>query len=97
MLEQGVILLIDYGYPRREFYLPERVSGTLMCYYRHRAHDDPFWYPGLQDLTSHVDFTSIAEAAVARGAELNGYTSQGAFLLSNDLLQLAATRVDEFE
>ncbi|NND89775.1 MAG: SAM-dependent methyltransferase [Granulosicoccus sp.] len=89
MLDTGVILLIDYGYPRREYYLPERCQGTLACYYRHRSHDDPFKWPGLQDITAHVDFTSVAEAAVSHGLELLGYASQSAFLLDNDLLPLA--------
>ena len=79
-LMHGAVLLFDYGYPRKEFLLPERSDGTLMCYYRHRAHDDAFFYPGLQDITSHVDFTSIAEASLQADLELNGYCSQGSFL-----------------
>lgn len=88
-LNKGVLLLIDYGYPRREFYLPERTGGTLACYYRHRAHDDPFQWPGLQDITAHVDFTRVAESAVSAELELLGYATQSAFLLDNDLLVLA--------
>ncbi|MFK7891623.1 MAG: class I SAM-dependent methyltransferase [Granulosicoccus sp.] len=87
-LTQGVVLLADYGYPRREYYLPERTSGTLACYYRHRMHDDPFYLPGLQDITAHVDFTSVADAAISADMELLGYTSQASFLLANDLLTL---------
>ena len=79
-LTHGAVLLFDYGYPRKEFLLPERSDGTLMCYYRHRAHADPFFYPGLQDITAHVDFTSVAEASVQADLELNGYCSQGSFL-----------------
>ncbi len=82
-------ILIDYGFPAREYYLDQRVSGTLMCHYRHHAHDDPFYYPGLQDITAHVDFTATALAAVAGGMEVLTYTSQGAFLLqagAGDLL-----------
>lgn len=88
-LTRGVLLLVDYGYPRREYYLPERQRGTLACYYRHRSHDDPFLWPGLQDITAHVDFTAVAEAAVAQELDLLGYASQSAFLLDNDLLSLA--------
>jgi len=88
-LEQGVVLLIDYGYPRREYYLPERNQGTLACYYRHRMHDDPYYLPGLQDITAHVDFTCVAEAAVQADLSLLGYAAQSAFLLANDLLLLA--------
>jgi SAM-dependent MidA family methyltransferase len=82
MLVHGVILMLDYGFPRREFYHPQRDRGTLMCHYRQHAHDDPFFCPGLQDITSHVDFTAIAEAAVAQGATLMGYTGQAQFLIN---------------
>ncbi|MCB1756345.1 MAG: SAM-dependent methyltransferase, partial [Gammaproteobacteria bacterium] len=94
-LEQGAIVLLDYGYPRREFYLPQRAAGTLRCYYRHRAHDDPFLLPGLQDITSHVDFTALVEAATDAGLELQGFTSQAQFLLASGLLEHAgAAAVD---
>ena len=88
-LKHGVILLIDYGYPRREYYLPERNEGTLACYYQHRAHHDALLWPGLQDITAHVDFTAVAEAAVDNDLDLLGYASQSAFLLDNNLLALA--------
>ena len=80
-LERGVVLLADYGYPRRERYLAERTGGTLSCHYRHRAHDDPYLWPGLQDITAHVDFTRAAEAGEAAGLALLGYATQSAFLL----------------
>ena len=82
MLARGAAFFIDYGFPRREYYHAQRTQGTLMCHYRHRAHDDPFLYPGLQDLTAHVEFTGIAEAGVDAGADLLGFTSQGRFLLN---------------
>jgi SAM-dependent MidA family methyltransferase len=78
-------ILIDYGFPATEYYLPQRNQGTLMCHYRHHAHPDPLYLPGLQDITSHVDFTAMAYAAVDAGAELLGYTSQAAFLLAAGL------------
>ncbi|AIO34248.1 S-adenosyl-L-methionine-dependent methyltransferase family protein [Burkholderia cenocepacia] len=81
MLGRGAVLLIDYGFPAHEYYHPQRDRGTLMCHYRHHAHDDPFLYPGLQDITAHVEFTGIYEAGVATGADLLGYTSQARFLL----------------
>jgi SAM-dependent MidA family methyltransferase len=84
-LEAGLALFVDYGYPRREFYLPERRDGTLVCHYRHRAHGDPFFLPGLQDLTAFVDFTAVAEGGMHAGFELAGFTSQAAFLLNNGL------------
>lgn len=77
----GVALLIDYGFPAHEYYHPQRRQGTLMCHYRHHAHPDPFYLPGLQDVTAHVDFTSMAVAAADAGLDLLGYTSQAAFLL----------------
>ena len=92
VLEQGVMLLLDYGYPRHEYYHPQRSSGTLMCHYRQRAHDDPFLWPGLQDITAHVDFTAVAEAALAADLEVTGYTTQTYFLLDcglDNLLQQA--------
>ena len=82
------MLFIDYGYGRSEYYLPERNAGTLMCHYRHRAHDDPFAYPGLQDITAFVDFTTVAQAGVDAGLELHGYTTQAQFLLGGGLHEL---------
>lgn len=84
-VEAGVLLLVDYGFPQHEYYHPQRHQGTLMCHYRHRAHDDPFVYPGLQDITTHVDFTAVAESAVAAGWALAGYTTQAHFLLASGL------------
>ena len=84
-LERGVALFVDYGYPRSEFYLPERHEGTLVCHYRHRGHGDPFRLPGLQDITAFVDFTAVAEAGTGAGFELVGYAPQGQFLLSSGL------------
>jgi SAM-dependent MidA family methyltransferase len=95
-LERGALLLIDYGLPRHELYHPLRDGGTVRCHYRHRVHDDPFWYPGLSDITSHVDFTAVAEAGFDAGLEVLGFTSQANFLLNcgiGDLL--AASKVGE--
>ena len=74
-------ILIDYGFPAHEYYLAQRAQGTLMCHYRHHAHPDPFFHPGLQDITAHVDFTAMARFAIDSGLDLLGYTSQAAFLL----------------
>lgn len=94
-LRRGALLLVDYGFPRREFFHPQRNRGTLMCHYRHHAHVDPFMLPGLQDVTVHVDFTGVAEAAVDAGLELLGYTSQAHLLFGLGVLdQLARTPVD---
>ncbi|MDO8262681.1 MAG: SAM-dependent methyltransferase [Gallionella sp.] len=87
-LEQGVMLFIDYGFGAREFYHPQRNSGTLMCHYRHHAHDDPFFLPGLQDITAHVNFTGIAECGIDAGLELLGYTSQAFFLINCGIAEL---------
>jgi SAM-dependent MidA family methyltransferase len=86
-LAKGALLFVDYGFGRREFYHPERRQGTLMCHYRHHAHGDPFFLPGLQDITAHVDFSAIAEAGVAAGLDLLGYTSQAAFLIGCGLTE----------
>jgi hypothetical protein len=86
-----VLLAIDYGFPRREYYHPQRLMGTLMCHYRHRAHADPLWLPGLNDITAHVDFTAMADAAHAVGLDVLGYTTQAHFLMNCGLLdQLGA-------
>ena len=81
-LDHGAMLFIDYGFGAREFYHPQRSSGTLMCHYRHHAHDDPFFLPGLQDITAHVNFTDIAECGIDAGLELVGYTNQAFFLIN---------------
>ena len=81
-MARGVILLIDYGFPQHEYYLAQRSEGTLMCHYRHRAHADPFFLPGLQDITSHVDFSAMARAGEEAGLELLGYTGQAQFLIN---------------
>ena len=80
ILTCGALLLIDYGFPQREYYHPQRGRGTLMCHYRHMAHTDPFYLPGLQDITAHVDFTAIIAAAHPTGLTLLGYASQASFL-----------------
>lgn len=89
-VNEGLVLLIDYGYPRKEYYHPQRRHGTLLCHYRHRAHDDPFWALGLQDISANVDFTVVAEAAVQAGFEVLSYTTQASFLLANALAQSLA-------
>lgn len=87
-LARGALLAIDYGFPRREYYHPQRLMGTLMCHYRHHAHADPLWLPGLNDITAHVDFTAMAQAAHEGGLQVLGYTSQAHFLLNCGLLDL---------
>lgn len=91
ILEQGALLLIDYGYPRNEYYHPQRTDGTLLCHYRHHVHSDPFFYPGLQDITASVDFTAVAEAAVAAGLQVGGYTTQAHFLMGCGLGEVMQT------
>ena len=86
-LDSGLLLLIDYGYPRNEYYLPARADGTLACYYRHRMHADPFWLPGLSDITASVDFTAVAEAAFDSALDILGFTSQAAFLFNCGLAE----------
>ena len=88
LLTRGVMLFIDYGFPAREFYHPQRSSGTLMCHYRHHAHDDPFAFVGLQDITTHVDFSAAAVAAHDGGAHLLGYATQAQFLINCGITEL---------
>ncbi len=87
-LERGLILLIDYGFGASEYYHPQRHMGTLRAHYRHHALDDPFYLPGLCDLTAHVDFSAVAQAGMDAGLELAGYTSQASFLLHSGLTEL---------
>lgn len=87
-LQRGALLILDYGFPRHEYYHPDRCQGTLMCHYRHQAHVDPLAHPGEEDITAHVDFTHVAEAATRCGFHVAGYTNQAAFLLANGLLNL---------
>lgn len=88
-LKQGVVLFADYGYGQREYYRHERKRGTLSCFYQHRTHDNPLILPGLQDITAHVDFTSVIEIAAENGCILAGYTTQAAFLFGSELVNIA--------
>lgn len=85
---RGAAILLDYGFPAHEYYLDQRLGGTLMCHYRHHAHPDPFYLPGLQDITAHVDFTAMALAAQDAGLPVLGYMSQAAFLLGAGIGEL---------
>jgi len=84
-MQRGAMLFVDYGHPRAEFYQPDRNDGTLRAYYRHRMHEEPLLWPGLQDITASVDFTALAEAGVAAGFDFAGYCSQASFLLGNGM------------
>ena len=89
-IQKGVALFLDYGFPAREYYHPQRAQGTLMCHYRHRAHTDPFFAPGLCDITAHVDFDLVAQAAGLAGAEVLMYSNQARFLIGCGLLDRLA-------
>lgn len=90
ILQKGAILLIDYGFGRNEYYHPQRSRGTLMCHYRHHAHDDLFYLPGLQDITAHVDFSAIANAGTSAGLVLLGYNTQAHFLINCGITDILA-------
>jgi SAM-dependent MidA family methyltransferase len=87
-------LLADYGLPRAQLYHSDRVRGSLRCYYRHHAHDDPFLWPGLMDITAWVDFTRVAEAAERAGLQIQGFTTQMAFLAGGGIEQSMTRAVD---
>jgi SAM-dependent MidA family methyltransferase len=89
-VRRGVLIFVDYGLPRREFYSAERSDGTLLCHFRHRFHDDPFARLGLQDITAWVDFTAVADAGQAAGLEVAGYTTQAHFLIGCGLGEFVA-------
>lgn len=91
-LRRGMVVFADYGEGRREYYAPQRADGTLQCYYRHRAHVDPLWWPGLQDITAAVDFTAVAEAAAEAGFEIAGFMEQAPYLLACGITDLLGAR-----
>jgi SAM-dependent MidA family methyltransferase len=93
LLTKGAIILIDYGFSRKEFYHPDRDQGTLMCHYQHYAHDDPLILPGLQDITAHVDFTQVAETAAKLGLNVAGFTTQANFLLNCGISEIATAEL----
>jgi SAM-dependent MidA family methyltransferase len=99
-LREGAVLWFDYGLPRPQYYLPERHEGTLICHFRQRAHDDPFFHPGLQDISAWVDFTALAEACSAAGCELAGFTTQAYFLaglgIDREMHSAAAENENQF-
>lgn len=88
-LEKGVILLSDYGYGEAEYYHPQRMLGTLTCFYQHREAPNPLEQVGLKDITAHVNFTQVAEEAVLNGCQLAGYTNQNTFLIATGLAESA--------
>lgn len=88
LLDSGLALFVDYGYSRSAYYHPQRDRGTLRCHYRHRAHEDPFRLPGLEDITAHVDFSAMADAAAQAGAQVYGPCTQAQFLLACGLADL---------
>ena len=92
-LTRGVLLFIDYGFPRAEYYHPQRNQGTLMCHYRHHAHGDPFFWPGLQDITAHVDFSALATNTP--DLQLLGYATQANFLINCGITDLLAETSSE--
>jgi SAM-dependent MidA family methyltransferase len=94
-LTQGVALLIDYGYTASEYYHADRTKGTLICHYQHHVNEAPLLYPGLQDITANVDFTAVADSADKAGFNVAGFTSQAAFLASNQLEALFMRTLDE--
>lgn len=97
MLDRGMLLMLDYGFPRHEYYHPDRDHGTLMCHHRHTAHTNPFMHVGEQDITAHVDFTHVAEAGFKAGFHVAGYTNQASFLLGCGLLELCMAMDNEHE
>lgn len=85
---KSAAVLVDYGFPAHEYYLPERTEGTLVCHFRHQVHDDPFYLPGLQDITAHLNFTAVAEKAEASGLDVLCYAGQAGFLMASGIMEL---------
>jgi len=97
VLQRGLVLLMDYGFPRHEYYHPDRHMGTIMCHYQHRSHSDPLILTGEQDITAHVDFTAVAEAAVDYGFDVDGYTNQAGVLIDCGITGFLQQIDDELE
>lgn len=96
-LQQGAIFIIDYGYSKANYYHPQRNNGTLMCYYQQQGHDNPLILAGLQDITAHVDFTSLAQIAFDHDLDVAGFQSQADFLLAGGITELSLHGGDAFE
>jgi SAM-dependent MidA family methyltransferase len=96
-LGRGIMLMFDYGLPRAHYYHPQRTEGTLRCHFKQRVHDDPYINIGVQDITAWVDFTRVAEAAVACGLDVAGFCTQAAFLLATGVEQFLAESTDTVE
>jgi SAM-dependent MidA family methyltransferase len=96
-LQQGMILMLDYGFGEREYYHPQRNQGTLMCHYQHHSHDNPLILLGLQDITAHVNFTTIAEAALENGMECLGYVNQAQFLINAGITEFLNSMPNDLE
>jgi SAM-dependent MidA family methyltransferase len=96
-LGQGLVLIADYGFTRREYYHPQRAEGTLICHYRQRAHGDALALPGLQDVTADVDFSALARAASQAGLHVAGFVSQADFLLGTGLLEHVAAAAEGWD
>ncbi|GFE81223.1 SAM-dependent methyltransferase [Steroidobacter agaridevorans] len=94
-MKQGAAFFIDYGLPRRQYYAANRSAGTMLCHFRHRFHDDPLINVGVQDIGAWVDFTAVAEAAIAAGMSVAGYTTQAHFLIGTGIEQFLAPTNDE--
>jgi len=94
-LQQGAIFIIDYGHCRDSYYHPQRQQGTMMCYYQHQGHDNPLILPGLQDITSHVDFTALAETAQSCDLDVDGFQSQADFLLAGGITEFIGENAPE--
>jgi SAM-dependent MidA family methyltransferase len=94
ILDAGILLIIDYGFPEHEYYHQQRNQGTVMGHYAHHAIQDPFFYPGLCDLTAHVDWTSIANTGINADLSLLGFTSQASYLLDAGIGSLLMEKVD---
>ena len=94
-LKRGFVITIDYGYPAQELFSPNRRNGTFLCYQGHKTFSDPYSHLGLQDMTSHVDFTSLILCGEGCGLELTGMVPQYRFLLALGILEEAARAGEE--
>ena len=90
-LNKGIVFIIDYGFNQREYFHEQRSQGTLMCHFKHYAHDNPLIQVGIQDITTHVNFSYVAREASKLGLNITGFISQANFLINCGILNLLET------
>ena len=88
VLERGFVLTVDYGYLAEELYAPYRHAGTLLCYHQHQTNEDPYQRVGYQDITAHIDFTTLQDVGRQQGLDVLYFGHQYQFLMGLGFLEM---------